>query len=279
VIVEGGTPVLRPDGHYWRRKINRRVHRSRRVRLATRWSVLLSVNAVVLALLAYATAEVARSVQESPAFAVETIRVEGTRRVSADAVRRALAELRGDNVFSVDLDRVAGEVAALPWVRAVAVKRLLPDTLRVEVEEREPAAQAVVDGSVQVVDASGTVIGATGPALRFDLPVITGADDGPEETRRSLRARGVAALRALADEAPEWAPGLSEIDLSRADRISVVSSADEPRLYLDAEKPGRNLRSWLALRGEIADRLGTLDYVDLRWEGRIVAMPTRTVPR
>lgn len=279
MIVEGGTPVRRPDGHYWRRRINRRVHRSRRVRLATKWSVLLSVNAVVLGLLGYATAEVARSVQESPAFGVETIRVEGTRRVSPDAVRRALSRLHGNNVFSVDLERVADDVGALPWVRAVAVKRLLPRTLRIEVEEREPAAQAVVDGSVRVVDESGAVIGTTGPDLRFDLPVITGTDDGPEEVRRSLRARGVAALQALAASAPQWTSGLSEIDLSRADRIAVISSADEPRLFLDAERPERNLQSWLVLRREIADRLGTLDYVDLRWEGRIVAMPSRTVPR
>ena len=279
MIVEGGTPILRPDGHYWRRKVNRRIHRSRRARLAAKWGVLLSVNAVVLGLLGYAAAEVARSVQDSPEFAVETIRVEGTRRTSPDSVRRALADLQGENVFSVDLDRVADDVSALPWIRTVAVKRLLPRTLRVEVEEREPAAQAVVDGGVRVVDESGTVIGTTGPDLRFDLPVITGTEEGPAGTRQTERARGVATLRALRDAAPEWAAGLSEIDLSRPDRVAVVSSATEPRLFLDAEQPGRNLRSWLTLRREIADRLGNLDYVDLRWEGRIVAMPSPAVPR
>lgn len=279
MIVEGGTPVLRPDGHYWRRKVNRRVHRSRRMRLATRWSVLLSVNAVVLGLLGFAAAEVYRSVQDSPQFAVNTIRVEGARQVSPDAVRRTLSGLPGANLFSVDLDRVAEDVAALPWVRQVAVKRLLPGTLRVEIQERTPAAQAVVDGVVRVVDESGAVIGAAGPGLRYDLPVITGTDGGPEDAARDLRARGVAALRALETAEPAWAAGLSELDLSRSDRITVVSSDGGPRLVLDVETPSRNLASWLSLRREISNRLGEMDYVDLRWDGRIVAMPARPLPR
>lgn len=279
MIVGGDINVRRPDGPYWRRKVNRRVHRSRRLRTAARFGVLLSVNFAFLTVVAYAVVGVVRGVRESPRFALETVRVDGARRTTPDAVRAALSSHFGENLLSLDLDVLAAEVARLPWVREVAVKRFLPGTIRVEIAEREPAMQAVVDGGVRVVDDSGAVIGTTGPGLFFDLPVITGADAGPEEARRPLRARGVAALRALLEVSPEWAAGLSEIDLSRADRISVVSRAEEPRLYLDADRPGRNLAPWLALRREIGERLGTLDYVDLRWEGRIVALPVPATPR
>jgi cell division protein FtsQ len=279
VIVEGGIPVRRPDGHYWRRKVNRRVHRTRRLKLVQRSGGLLAVAFVILGFLGYVVAEAFERVRTSPAFALSTIRVEGTRRVSPDLVSGAIAAHVGGNLLSLDLDRIAAEVSAVPWVRKVELKRILPATLRVEVEERQPAAQAVVDGSVRVVDETGSVIGTTGPGLYYDLPVITGAERGPEDGRRILRARGVSALRALAAASPEWAAGLSEIDLAEADRIAVVSRADEPRLYLDPERPDRNLTSWLALRREIGGRLGNLDYVDLRWDGRIVARPASDPPR
>lgn len=279
MIVEGGIPVRRPDGHYWRRKVNRRIHRSRRLKLVQRSGGVLAVAVVVIGFLGYVVAEAFERVRTSPAFALSAIRVEGTLRASPDVVRGAIAAHVGGNLLSLDLDRIASEVSAIPWVRRVELKRILPATLRVEVEEREPAAQAVVDGAVRVVDETGAVIGTTGPGLFFDFPVITGADQGPEDGRRILRARGVGALRALAAASPEWAAGLSEIDLAAADRIAVVSRADEPRLYLDPERPDRNLASWLSLRRELVGRLGTLDYVDLRWDGRIVARPASDPPR
>ncbi len=273
MIVEGGIPARRPDGHYWRRKVNRRIHRSRRLKLVQRSSGFLAVAVVVIGFLGYALAEALERVRNSPAFALSTIRVEGTRRVSPEIVRGAIAAHVGGNLLSLDLDRIAAELSALPWLRRVELKRILPATLRIEVEEREPSAQAIVDGAVRVVDDTGAVIGTTGPGLFFDFPVITGTDRGPEEGRRALRARGVAALRALAAASPEWAAGLSEIDLAAADRIAIVSRADEPRLFLDPERPDRNLASWLSLRRELGGRLGTLEYVDLRWDGRIVARP------
>jgi hypothetical protein len=279
MIVEGGIPVRRPDGHYWRRRVNRRIHRSRRWRLVQRSGGILFAAVVVLGLLGYAVAEAFERVRTSPSFALSTIRIEGTRRASPDLVRGAIRAHVGGNLLSLDLDRIASEVKAIPWVRSVVLKRILPATLRVEVEEREPSAQAVVDGAVRVVDETGAVIGTTGPGLFFDFPVITGTDRGPEDGRRVLRARGVAALRALAAASPDWAAGLSEIDLAAADRIAIVSRADEPRLFLDPERPDRNLASWLSLRRELRGRLGPLDYVDLRWDGRIVARPASAPPR
>lgn len=279
MIVEGGIPVRRPDGHYWRRKVNRRIHRSRRLKLVQRSGGVLAVAVVVIGFLGYVLAEAFERIRTSPAFALSTIRVEGTRRATPDLVRGAIAAHVGGNLLSLDLDRIASEVSAIPWVRSVELKRILPATLRVEVEERNPSAQAIVDGAVRVVDDTGAVIGTTGPGLFFDFPVITGTDRGPENGRRILRARGIEALRALAAASPEWTAGLSEIDLSAADRIAVVSRADEPRLYLDPERPDRNLASWLSLRRELVGRLGTLDYVDLRWDGRIVARPASDPPR
>ena len=75
-----------------------------------------------------------------------------------------------------------------------------------------------------------------------------------------------------------WSRTVREIDLSRSDRIGVIAASSEPRLWLDPDKVDRNLVQYLALSGEIGDRVGPMEYVDLRWSDRIAVMPENREP-
>ena len=48
-----------------------------------------------------------------------------------------------------------------------------------------------------------------------------------------------------------------------------------PRILLDPEHVERNLGAYREMQPRIARRIGPLKYVDLRWEGRITAMPAK----
>ncbi len=273
MIDEHGAPLVEPDRAYWRRRVNRRVHTHRRWRSALRWGGILAANVGALVLLLYLVAGAVRTVREADEFDVAAIRVAGTSRLAPDAVRDTVSAHLGENIFDLDLDRVASDASAHPWIREVRVKRILPSTLRLEVVERNPAAQARVDGGGAVVDETGRVLGRSGPGVAFDLPVLTGLDGIDDAARAERVARGVATLDALRRAAPRWAENLSEVDLSRPDRTEVVSSADAPRLLLDVDRPARNLERWLALRPSLERRMGPFRTVDLRWDGRIVVLP------
>jgi cell division protein FtsQ len=215
-----------------------------------------------------------RHLGTSRLFALEQVEVEGAARCAPEEIRAALGPLVGQNLFALGLDDAAERVAALPGVREAAVKRVFPHTLRVAIVERAPAARALLGGTVQIVDETGAVLGPAGPDLADDLPVLVGLDGLQERVLRArleVGARAVARMRAVAGA---WLDEVSEIDLSRPDRIAVVTTTPGPALLLDSLEIERNLGSYLALRGEIDRRVGPLAYVDLRWRDRISVLPS-----
>ena len=267
-----------PDRRYWRRRANRRVRQERRTRTLLRWSGVAAVNLALLGFLAYSGNRALRHLTTSPEFALRNLRIEGARPATEDRIRWSLAELEGRNVLEMDLDAVTATIKEDPWVLDCTVKRMLPHTLRVAVEEREPAVVARVGKRRLVVDRTGTVIADAGPATAQGLPVITGLEKLRNEHREGAVRKGVAAVEVLRRASTDWTEGLAEIDLSRADRI-VATQASGPRLLLDPERADRNLLEYLALEGEIGRRVGAASYVDLRWRDRIAVMPETSNPR
>ena len=274
MIGEHGGPVLELDRHYLRRRdLNRHVRKTRRLRALGRIALLVAVNVAVGVVLVGAGASVVRHYASSSELAVRRIVVEGTSATTPETVERLLAAWKGRNVASIELDRVAADAARDPWVRRASVKRVLPDTLKVAVEERTPSALAVLNGIVHVVDGSGFVMGPAGPGLAFDLPVLTGFDALTGDELAAALADAVRRLDALRATAPEFAAGVSSIDRASADRLAVETAEPGPTLYLDPELPDRNLAEWVRLRAELVRRAGELVYADLRWDGRIVLGP------
>ena len=267
-----------PDRRYWRRRANRRVRQERRTRTLLRWSGVAGINLVLLAFLAYSGNRVIRHLTTSPEFALRNIRIEGCRPDTADRIRWSLAEIEGQNVLELDLQSITARVKEDPWVLTCTVKRMLPHTLRVTVEEREPAVVARVGKRNVVVDRTGTVIADAGPITAQGLTVITGLERMQNEHREGAVRKGVAAMEVLRHTAAGWTEALTEIDLSRTDRI-VATPASGPRVLLDPERADRNLLEYLALEDEIGRRVGAATYIDLRWRDRIAVMPEPSNPR
>ncbi len=272
-MIEEGHPLPETDRRYWRRRVNRHVRKTRRARALLRWTGIVAANVAVGLVLVVSGASVARHFATSQELAVRQIDVLGTEHTTPDAVRSALRSFLGRNVLELSLDEVGKAATADPWVKEATVKRILPGTLRVSIVERLPGALALIRGLVYVVDEGGYVMGPAGPELPYDLPLLIGLDGFQGKDRDSALARGVALLMRLHDAFPVWTRGISEVDLSRTDRVVVTRVDGGPQVLLDPEHIERNIGAYLALQPTIARRVGDATRVDLRWSRRISLLP------
>lgn len=78
---------------------------------------------------------------DRPMFEIHQVHVAGDLdQVDRDLVRKRALALHG-SFFRIDLVAADQELRAVPWVRAVAVRRVWPDGLEVAVEEHHPLAR------------------------------------------------------------------------------------------------------------------------------------------
>ena len=74
----------------------------------------------------------------SPQFAIEKLKVTGTRVIPVSEVLRELSFMKGSNIFKVDERKVADLLKKNPVVADVRLHRRLPRTLIVSITERKP---------------------------------------------------------------------------------------------------------------------------------------------
>lgn len=269
-------PGRAPDRRYLRRRANRRVRKARRLRTAVKLTLVVGANLLLLGVLGFAALRGIRTLAESSRFDLRTVRVEGSVRGSSEAVRARIAPALTHNVFDLNLGRVARLAQQDPWVRHAEARRILPGTLVVRVDERRPAAVAVINGLAHLIDDLGFVIGPSEAGLDDDLPVLTGLERLEGAGLVAALKRGVHTLARIRTADPSWYGELSELDLGPQDRVTARLRGSHASVLLDPQEPTRNLDAYLALRSSIDDRVGPLDYVDLRWDGRISVMPALT---
>jgi cell division septal protein FtsQ len=208
---------------------------------------------------------------------VRKIAVHGNVRISAGEVKALLDGLRGASILTADLNTYRRKLLESPWVEDVALRRLLPATVEVYIEERQPIGLSRFGGNLYLVDRHGTLIDEFGPHYaEFDLPIIDGllrppGDGSPivDEARAELAARVIDAV------APRkhLAQRLSQIDVSDLNDVVVLLDEDPALLHLGTERFLERLEAYVELAPTFRQQFPEIDYVDLRFEERFYLRP------
>ena len=269
----GSDPDEAPVSPFLRRGQDDRLRRNRRRRRGPR---LLPVLAFLLAAggaagLVYGTRWF---LLHSPRFNVAAVAVSQTDHAPHADLERIANRVRGRNIFTLDLDRLEQDLAAVRWVERASVKRVLPDRLFCAVVEKKPRGLALMRGRVQLIDADGKPIDLyTGSGEFSTLPILTGLDEAHPQALKDQVARGFDFLRFLEDRHPGLAAEISEIDLGRADRIALTLNGGGPVVRLHPTAYDTNLDRYLEMRDWLSEHLGSGAYVDLRFRDRIAWQP------
>lgn len=200
-------------------------------------------------------------------FEIKVVEITRTERISRDDVLAMLDLEPGRGLLLIDLAQAQRSLETHPWIRRAVVRRVFPDTLVVELDEREPVAvlRTGTGGREFLLDREGTLISEGVPPADDGLPVLTGVDYaaailGTGDT--AVRVRSGIALASLLDRS---GAGRTEVDLRKAgDMVAYYS--------------GLRLRFGEGDLGDKVDRYRQVsDRVLNRWVAQAKAAPARQV--
>jgi len=123
-----------------------------------------------------------QSVTASNFFDVHAIEVRGVQRSSKQEIGRIVSsQTEKSGAWNADLLEIKQKVEKLPFIKTVAVSRVLPNGIRVHVIERQPHAVVRLASGDVLVDGEGIILAAA-EAKEAKLPfALTGWDEAKTE--------------------------------------------------------------------------------------------------
>ena len=203
---------------------------------------------------------IGKSILTSPYFETKVIRVEGTNRLPQEKILKWANIRAGQSIFQVNLRGIAKRVSSSRLVKRAEVKRILPSTVLIQVEERMPFVYLSQKGGLYEVDQEGVILGKGKKTMDLPMMVGSGWSSRPEKIKLGVRI-----LHAV----EELGLSFSKIEMNKKGAM-VGYLKNGPMVYL-GESPHLAYLSYLPLVLTARGGEGKeIKYVDIRFQGQIV---------
>ncbi len=210
-------------------------------------------------------------VTESRMFTLQKIEVEGNRYVATDEILQKARIKMGTRLFQIAPDSIVERVRQIPYFRGVSVSRMLPSTLIISVQERQPVAY-LVDGRTYMVDEEGKIL-LKKPGMNLEgLPLITGLSVKNLLKDRTPLLKALALVGQIRQVDADLFALISEIHIQykQAPRFYLIRGGAEVVLGKQNYWQRIYVLSELLSRPEIINHLKDIRRIDLRFQNRVV---------
>lgn len=262
------------DERFLRLTRNEQVRKRRRARTYLRVAIWAGLHLAVAGVVALAAWGGHHYLTHSARFRVGRVLAAGGGYAPEREIRKVTEPYLGKNIFAADLDALQAKLEAQPWISTARVKRRIPDTLLIQIEERVPQVLVKVRDGVYMADGEGILLDRFGPEYSdYNFPILTGLDRVGRDTLKKRIQTGAAFVDFLYKTRPQLADQVSEVDMEDDRDLEVRLNDGGPPLKVSPDAFGLNLDNYLAMRNYIASNYGDVKYVDLRWKDRISILP------
>ena len=263
--------ILRGNGRG--RRIRRGLMlKSRSARIVAGVIALVSLGAVAVGAL-----RVSQYLSHSVKFRIpssKNIEIDGNSHLTRAQMLSVFGEDVDHNIFRVPMEQRRAQLEAMPWIEHATVMRLLPNRIRVHVEERVPVAFARQGGSIGLVDANGVLLDVPPDAPgSYSFPVVAGIRATDSAASRADRMKLYAAfLRDMDSDGKGSSSQFSEIDLSDPEDVKVLvpDGNSEVLVHFGTENFLARYRKYQDHIVEWRTQYPRLSSVDMRYERQVV---------
>ena len=155
---------------------------------------------------------------EDPLFRMREMEVEGCRRMSQETIL-ALTQVRGmPNLFTISLRELAKPLESHPWIEHVGVRKVFPNKILVQIEERKPIAILQLE-ELYYIDNQGVIFSPVQDRDEHDYPFLTGLTrqflERDPEKAKGLMMKGLELLMIAEREKEPFLQEISEIQMEK----------------------------------------------------------------
>lgn len=207
-----------------------------------------------------------RTVTASEFFDVEMVDIRGAETVNKTEIERIVrSQTEKTGVWQADLKLLKEEIEALTHVKTASVSRILPHSIRVDLDERVPVAVVRIDGGDFWADADGIVLGEVDKSKEYPSFVIYGWErDKNEGAQKNNKER----VEMYAQMLEEWREleldrRVVAVDLTDLQEPKAIAKDSEQMVSIEIKKRdfGKNLQSGLKAIAGKGESFKAVDYV------------------
>lgn len=211
----------------------------------------------------------------SPLLRVQSVEVVGATTVNPDFVAQ-IADLEGESMLRVSPAQIESEIERLPMVLNATVKRKWPNSVRIEISERQPWGLWQSGGEQYVIDAEGFVL--SGVAAPEGAPLIV--DAGPPRNLVAgdrIDSDAVLFTHTLYRRVPEQLSlTISALQYSQETGLTLFTDAGYSVVLGDSQNSEYKLAVWKAIEDKIGREAMSGHVLDLRFGDRPALRPEVT---
>lgn len=204
---------------------------------------------------------------------LERIEVKPLKRLKQEDVIALAGVKLGDDMLSMKLNRVGEQLMKNPWAEKVMVKRYFPNTLAIEITEREPVA-IVNMGYLYYLDKKGEVFKPLNGGDSLDYPVLTGITEediwkDPNGARDALKG-ALGLMEMLKGRQGLSMADISEIHYDKGYGFTLFTMSGGVPVKLGSSGYEEKLARLARIYKELQAQLPTLEYIDLDYSDKII---------
>lgn len=209
----------------------------------------------------------------SGVFTLKKVLIYGNRHLDNVEVVKLMGIHERQNLATLSLEEVYDNLHSSPWIRSVSMRKELPDTLVVRLQESRPVALLQSHNGMFIVDSEGLLLERVSEVPVYFLPVIVhGSADGSPEYREAVKLADV--INSMSQARDVELVEIAGIDGGGGNLIVRLDGMD---IKVGQGKYREKLSRFFDLSGEIGRRNINVDYVDLRFANRVVVKPIEEV--
>jgi len=265
-----GETVTVRDGKFLRPKVKREEKGAEKFLRIVKKTVQVAFQLLLLFLFLFIGHWVYVHLLGDSYFRVREVEVEGGRKIPKETLL-SLTVMEGmPNLFSVRLKEVVKRLESHPWIEQVRVRKVFPDKILIQIDERKPMAIVQLD-ELYYVDTQGEIFSPVGDRDEYNYPYLTGLtrrvlEKDPEEAKR-LITKALEFLRIVGQEKMPPLGEISEIHMEEAFGIHCFTKAEGVEIRMGWEDFGEKLRRLSLIWSDLRKRgfsAASIDCSDLK---------------